>query len=118
MMQANAGATTGIHFPLLKDAEVLVGFTDGDPDRPFIIGAAPNPQNPSVVTDENNKENIIRTGAQHALIMRDNADRQEMELLTGAGHSLLFNDDGDKRVIQLLASDGENWLKIVEKDHT
>ncbi|MDR2123651.1 MAG: type VI secretion system Vgr family protein [Desulfovibrio sp.] len=116
MMQANAGAASGIHFPLRKDAEVLVGFTDGDPDRPFIIGAAPNPGNPSVITDANNKENIIRTGAQHELVMRDNADRQEMELLTGAGHSLLFKDDGDKRVIQLLSSDGENWLKIVEAE--
>jgi uncharacterized protein involved in type VI secretion and phage assembly len=116
MMQAVAGATSGIHFPLLKDAEVLIGFTDGDPDRPFILGAAPNPDNPSVVTETNNKESIIRTDKQHALTMRDGADRQEMELLTGAGHSLLFKDDGTKPVIQLLSSNSLNWLKIVESE--
>ena len=29
---------------------MLVGFIDGDPDRPLIVGAAPNPIKPSPVT--------------------------------------------------------------------
>jgi type VI secretion system secreted protein VgrG len=42
-----------MHFPLAPGTEVLVGFVDGDPDRPIIVGAAPTPEAPSPVDQKN-----------------------------------------------------------------
>ena len=50
MLQNHVGENYGTHFPLRAGAEVLVGFVGGDPDRPAIVGAVPNPLKPSPVT--------------------------------------------------------------------
>jgi type VI secretion system secreted protein VgrG len=43
---------TGMHFPLLKGSEVLVACVNGDIDRPVIMGAVPNRDNPNIVFTE------------------------------------------------------------------
>ncbi|MFO0617900.1 MAG: type VI secretion system tip protein TssI/VgrG [Polyangiaceae bacterium] len=43
MAQPHTGPDYGMHFPLKPGIEVLLAFIDGDPDRPIIVGAAPNP---------------------------------------------------------------------------
>lgn len=53
MLQQHAGENYGTHFPLRAGTEVLIGFVNGDLDRPVIVGAAPNPLKPSPV---NNKQ--------------------------------------------------------------
>jgi type VI secretion system secreted protein VgrG len=115
MMQVNAGATSGVHFPLLKDAEVLVGFTEGDPDRPFILGAAPNPNNPSVVKDTNNKENIIQTKPGHSLVINDEDGRKQLTLSSAEGHCLTMLDDATKREVRLTSANTNNFIRIIEK---
>ncbi|MGM0642556.1 MAG: type VI secretion system Vgr family protein, partial [Thermodesulfobacteriota bacterium] len=47
MMQPYAGQNQGMHFPLHKGTEVMLTFLDGDPDRPIIAGAVPNPETAS-----------------------------------------------------------------------
>lgn len=60
--QPYAGADdTGMHFPLLKGTEVVMSYINGDPDRPIIVGAVPNPLTPSVVQSNNNTLNRIRS---------------------------------------------------------
>ena len=65
MAQPSAGAGYGQHFPLRPGAEVLIAFLDGDPDRPVIVGALPNPLQRSPVTTPRDLEppevNRIRT---------------------------------------------------------
>jgi type VI secretion system secreted protein VgrG len=61
MIQNHAGAGYGTHLPLKPGAEVLLAFIDGDPDRPLIVGAAPNPLTPSPVVAANSDLHIIRT---------------------------------------------------------
>ncbi len=56
MAQPHAGTDYGHHFPLRPGVEVLVGFHDGDPDRPVIVGAVPNPIQVSPVTQAKDKE--------------------------------------------------------------
>ncbi len=63
MIQASAGAGYGVHFPLRPGVEVLVAFIGGDPDRPIIVGAAPNAVTPSPVTQSNSTKNRIRTAS-------------------------------------------------------
>ena len=59
MMQPYAGSNHGMHFPLHKGTEVLLTFIDGDPDRPVIAGAVPNPDHPSLLKDENQSMAVI-----------------------------------------------------------
>jgi type VI secretion system secreted protein VgrG len=61
MAQPHAGPGYGMHFPVKPGTEVLLGFIDGDPDRPIIVGAIPNESAPSPVTASNAHVNQIRT---------------------------------------------------------
>jgi type VI secretion system secreted protein VgrG len=61
MVQNHAGETYGTHFPLHPGVEVVIGFIDGDPDRPLIVGAVPNPIKPSPVTGAEEGLHRIRT---------------------------------------------------------
>lgn len=55
------GPDYGFHFPLHVGAEVVIAHVDGDPDRPIIVGAVPNPATGSVVTERFATRNAIRT---------------------------------------------------------
>ncbi|MFO0552601.1 MAG: type VI secretion system tip protein TssI/VgrG [Polyangiaceae bacterium] len=70
MMQPSAGPNYGMHFPLRPGVEVLVAFIDGDPDRPIIAGAVPNPTTPSPVVGRTSNKNRIKS-ASGALIELD-----------------------------------------------
>ncbi|MFZ1985013.1 MAG: phage baseplate assembly protein V, partial [Desulfatitalea sp.] len=59
--QPYGGKAMGMHFPLHKGTEVICSFSNGDPDRPIIVGVVPNPETRSVVTAENSTRNVIRT---------------------------------------------------------
>lgn len=82
LMQPYTGADHGIHFPLHKDTEVLVTFIDGDPDRPVIAGAVPNPSNPSVVKNKNQTQAIIQTGGQSQITFEDKKGAQCLAIKT------------------------------------
>lgn len=59
------GSDFGMHFPLYKGTEVIIGFTGGDPDRPVILGAMENPNTPSVTNDSNVGRLTLATGSVH-----------------------------------------------------
>ena len=77
MAQPYAGTDSGIHFPLLKGTEVIITHVDGDPDRPVIAGAVPNPDTQSPVDSSNATQNRIVTTSGNVFQMDDN------ERLTG-----------------------------------
>ncbi len=89
MAQPYAGGNCGMHFPLRKDAEVLLTFENGDPDRPVIAAAVPNPENPSVVTGQNQSNCVISTGGQNQLIMQDKEGGEHIVLHSGGGSTWL-----------------------------
>ncbi|MDR2123372.1 MAG: type VI secretion system tip protein VgrG [Desulfovibrio sp.] len=76
MVQMHAGTNSGIHFPLLKGVEVLVGFVHGDPDRPVIMGSLPNASTGSPVVDVNQRTNVISTPGGNSITMEDTKGRQ------------------------------------------
>ena len=61
MLQNHVGEGYGTHFPLKPGIEVVIGFIDGDPDRPLVVGAVPNPIKPSPVTNANPGIHRIKT---------------------------------------------------------
>jgi type VI secretion system secreted protein VgrG len=61
MVQPHAGANYGMFFPLKPGVEVLLGFIDGDPDRPLIMGATYRPDTPSPVTSVEPTMNRLKT---------------------------------------------------------
>jgi len=78
MVQPYSGIDHGMHFPLHKNTEVLLTFIDGDPDRPVISGAVPNPDTPSPVTSENQTQSIIRTGSGNELQFEDTEGKENV----------------------------------------
>lgn len=71
LLQPHVGAGYGMHLPLKPGVEVALGFIDGDPDRPLIVGAVPNPLTPSPVTRQNAPVNRIQTETGIVFEMKD-----------------------------------------------
>lgn len=115
MAQPHAGQSSGIHFPLLKGVEALVAFTDGDPDRPVILSAMPNPEHPSVVADENQQSNMIATPGGHKINLTDTEGKQNFSMETPGGHKIIMHDEGGKRELKLQSPCGGSYLRIREK---
>jgi type VI secretion system VgrG family protein len=63
-------ASTGFHFPLLKDAQVLIGFVEGNVDRPYIAGTIQD-KSGSIVNSSNSYCNMIRTPAGNLMVLGD-----------------------------------------------
>lgn len=90
MMTPYAGSRQGMHFPLLKGTEVLIGFIAGDPDQPFIMGAIPNSENPNVVREVNAYCNGILTTQGNVLNMVDKPGQEVVNLRSPVMNSSIF----------------------------
>lgn len=73
MAQSYAGAGYGQHMPQHKGTEVLIAHIDGDPDRPLIVGAVPNPATPSPVVDRNATQSVLQTASGIRVELEDRA---------------------------------------------
>jgi len=80
MIQPYAGSDHGMHFPLHKGTEVLITFIDGDPDRPIIAGAVPNPETPSPVSGDNQTMSVIQTAGKNRIAIEDKAGSERILL--------------------------------------
>ena len=78
MVQPYGGKDHGMHFPLLKNTEVLLTFIDGDPDHPVIQGVVPNQYNPSLVNGNNHTVNRLKTAGGTEIIMDDTDGKQRV----------------------------------------
>ncbi|WP_432738124.1 type VI secretion system Vgr family protein [Maridesulfovibrio sp. FT414] len=82
MAQPYGGTNHGMHFPLHKGTEVLITYIDGDPDRPIVQSAAPNPENPSPVKDSNQTMCLVTTGGQNLIHFQDKQGSEGIHLKT------------------------------------
>ena len=87
MMQPFTGPNYGMHFPLRKGSEVLLTFVDGNPDRPIISGAVPNPETRSVVGAGNQDRSGFQTAGGSSFYSDDRPGHQHMMFKAGDDHS-------------------------------
>jgi type VI secretion system secreted protein VgrG len=107
MLQPHGGGIEGFHFPLRAGTEVMCTFAGGDPDRPSIVGVAPNALTPSPVTAGNNTRNVLQTGGRNRFELEDKAGQERITLSTphsnsyirmgapNAGHMWIASTDGN-----------------------
>ncbi|MFK0376409.1 type VI secretion system Vgr family protein [Pandoraea sp. NPDC090278] len=82
MAKPYSGGKYGHHFPLIDGAEVALSFTNGDPDRPVIIGAMHNSEQADLVTSKNKTRNLITTAAGNVQRMEDLRGSEHVHLST------------------------------------
>ncbi len=80
MAQPYVGSNHGMHMPLHKGTEVLIICIDGNPDRPVIAAAVPNPNTPSAVTNGNQTKCVITSSGQNKIHMQDQDGAQNIVL--------------------------------------
>jgi type VI secretion system secreted protein VgrG len=80
MAQPYAGGGMGMHFPLHKGTEVILAHINGDPDRPIIVAAVPNPQTGSPVKGSNQTQCVIQTGGGNKIVIEDTGGGQRIAL--------------------------------------
>jgi type VI secretion system secreted protein VgrG len=89
MMQPYAGGGMGMHFPLHKGTEVALMFLDGDPDRPIIAGAIPNPDTASPVAGSNQTQCKIHTGGGNTITIEDQDGAQRMVMFSPTSNTIM-----------------------------
>ena len=97
-----SGDTYGFHFPLIDGTEVAIGFTNGNPDRPYIAHAMHDSTHPDHVATANKHRNVIRTPANNKLRMDDKRGQEHIKLATEYGKTQLnighlVNEKKEKR---------------------
>ena len=86
--QPFGGAVQGMHFPLRKGVEVLLSFMAGDPNRPVIVGAVPNADNPSVVNESNATMGGFQSERGNQFSMEDTEGSERIVMKSGDGSSV------------------------------
>ena len=99
MAQPYAGGGHGMHFPLHKGTEVLLTFIDGDPDRPIIQAAVPNPEHPSPVNVNNQTMSAITTAGGNKIHIEDQAGSER----------ILMHSPNQKSFIRVGAPNDPSW---------
>lgn len=90
MANPYGGNGHGMHFPLLKGTEVIIGFLSGDPDQPVIVGAVPNSENPNVVIDQNVQSNGFKTVSGNVISLEDEDSNQGITIHSPSGNSYFY----------------------------
>ncbi|MEO6096717.1 MAG: type VI secretion system tip protein TssI/VgrG [Fibrobacteria bacterium] len=106
MAQPYGGPDYGMHFPVHSGNDMVLGFVDGDVDRPIALGTVPNPANASPVTAKNKSESVIRTASGHQLRMDDKDSETIIDLETSGKHLLAMDDTPATKQIKIKTSGG------------
>jgi type VI secretion system secreted protein VgrG len=91
MAQPSVGENAGMHFPLRKDTEVLLGHIDGDPDRPIILGAVHDGKKVNLLDktrDPLGTLNSIRSQGGNLLHLGDDPANKFITLMNGSCNAI------------------------------
>ncbi|WP_420457099.1 type VI secretion system Vgr family protein [Rubrivirga sp.] len=87
MAQPYSGSGYGLHFPNHAGTEVVLGFANGDVDRPMALGTVPNPSQASPATAANRSQNVIKTMGGNGLTMDDMRGDEHVTLNATKDHT-------------------------------
>ena len=87
MAQPYSGPGYGLHLPNHAGTEVLLGFANGDVDRPVALGTVPNPSQSSPSRAPNRMENVLRSWAGHELVLDDRRGAELVHLTSVKDHT-------------------------------
>jgi type VI secretion system secreted protein VgrG len=119
MAQPYGGADMGFHFPLHKKTEVLLGHALGDPDRPLILSAAPNPETASLVTAPNHTQCKLKSGGNNELRFEDLDGSEHVHLHAQKDLQVVVENDASKSVgHDESATVGNDETRQVDHDRT
>ena len=78
------GAQTGMHFPVLAGTEAVIGFRDGDPDKPYIVAFHHTDLQPDLVNRQDRRytRNLIETQSGNQQGMEDYRGQEGINLST------------------------------------
>jgi type VI secretion system secreted protein VgrG len=113
MAQPYAGSDHGIHFPLHKGTEVLLTFIDGDPDRPIIQAAVPNPETASPVNVNNETMNAITTASGNKIHIEDQAGKERILMHSPNQKSFVRIGAPNNPAVSAAKYEGWNWMPDV-----
>ncbi len=121
----SGGTNRGLFFIPEVGDYVIVGFTQNDPDRPFVMGSVPNGK--SVDSSKNNDNNIksIRTRTGNTIYLRDKEQDkiQEIVVKTDDNNIISISVDSGKGTIKIASSkdiniSSDSSISIKSKDIT
>jgi type VI secretion system secreted protein VgrG len=108
-----SGEDYGLHFPLHAEAQVLVAYLNGHPDKPVVLGSLFNDAHRNVVNAENARQNRLVTQSGHTLLLDDTPAHQKILLHTPEqDHRLLLDATTDDEKIELISETGEMQVDI------
>ncbi len=87
MAQPYSGSGYGLHFPNHAGTEVVLGFANGDVDRPMALGTVPNPSQASPSTGANRSQNVIKTMGGNGLTMDDMRGDEHVTMTATKDHT-------------------------------
>lgn len=80
-----AGDMHGWHFPLIPGSQVMIAFTNGDPDRPYILCAMHDSRHEDHVTLYNYQRNVLKTPANNKIRLEDRRGYEHVKISTEYG---------------------------------
>lgn len=108
LAQPYAGAGYGMHFPLHTDTEIVVGFVDGDLDRPIGLGAVPNPGMGTPVKAGNKHQNMMKSHSGNSMTLEDKEGSTGIHLASSGGHTMGFDDAAGSKGYSVKTSGGHS----------
>lgn len=104
----------GFHYPLQIGTRIVVGYLNGDQDRPVILGALPSTTMPSPVNLTNRDDHLIRTTSGNQLLMQDTLAHEQITLATNNSNLLNLNASADS---QATLATNEGQINITAKQN-
>ena len=87
LVQPYSGPGYGLHLPNHAGTELVLGFANGDLDRPIALGTVPNPSQASPAVAQNRMENVLRSWAGNALVLDDTRGGEHVRLTAVKDHT-------------------------------
>ncbi len=109
-----AGDGFGMYLLPDVDDEVLVGFAQGDPCCPYVLGMLWNGRNKPPETNEDGKNHrrLVRSRSGHSIAFNDEPGKASLEIVSSSGHIVRLTDERGREKIELVDKTGENSVVL------